>query len=84
MKKLILQTSFFKGHIQTKIVHSDSTHFWWWEWGRGGGGWLVAENYKQTLENKESLRAAALLLNVSEHRYPKLTVRALNNIILLS
>ena len=30
----------------------------------GGGGWLVAENYKQTLENKESLRAAALLLNV--------------------
>ena len=33
-----------------------------------GGGRLVAENYKQTLENKEGLRAVAPLLNVSEHR----------------
>ena len=32
------------------------------------GGWLVAENYEQTLENKEGLKAVAILLNFSEHR----------------
>ena len=61
-KKFILQISFFKGHIQTKIEHSGSSHLYWW----GGAG--VQKNNKQTLENKEGLKAAALLLNISNYR----------------
>ena len=33
-KKFIRQISFFKGHIQTKIEHSDSSLLYWWG-GRG-------------------------------------------------
>ena len=61
-KKFILQISFFKGHIQTKIEHSDCSHLYWW----GVAG--VQKSNKQTLENKEGLKAAALLLNISNYR----------------
>ena len=59
---LPIQISFFKGHIQTKIEHSDSNHLYWW----GGAG--VQKNNKQTLENKEGLRVPALLLKISQYR----------------
>ena len=61
-KKFILQISFFKGQIQTKIEHSDFSHLYWWGGGGGGGG---QKNNKKNLLNKEGLKAAALLLNIS-------------------
>ena len=62
-KKLILQPSFSKDTNKNLTIQIPAMFT-----GGEGRGRGVQKNNKQTLENKEGFKAAALLLNISECR----------------